>query len=53
LPRPIHRHHTIRERFNTYRFADHKEKVIDLLRRATRVSVETMTIIAAMKAEKR
>ena len=24
---------TIRERFNTYRFADHKERVIDLLRR--------------------
>ena len=24
---------TIRERFNTYRFADHKEKVIDLLQR--------------------
>ncbi len=22
---------TIRERFNTYRFADHKEKVIDIL----------------------
>jgi hypothetical protein len=44
---------TIRERFNTYRFADHKEKVIDLLRRVTRVSVETMTIVEAMKAEKR
>ena len=36
---------TIRERFNTYRFADHKEKVIDLLRRVTRVSVETMAIV--------
>ena len=33
---------TIREKFNTYRFADHKEKVIDLLKRVTRVSVETM-----------
>jgi predicted helicase len=44
---------TIRERFNTYRFADHKEKVIDLLKRVTRVSVETMTIVEAMKAEKR
>lgn len=44
---------TIREKFNTYRFADHKEKVIDLLRRVTRVSVETMKIIEAMKAEKR
>jgi predicted helicase len=44
---------TIRERFNTYRFADHKEKVIDLLRRVTRVSVETMKIVEAMKLEKR
>jgi predicted helicase len=44
---------TIREKFNTYRFADHKEKVIDLLKRVTRVSVETMKIVAAMKAEKR
>ena len=30
---------TIRERFNTYRFADHKERVIDLLRRVCTVSV--------------
>lgn len=44
---------TIRERFNTYRFADHKEKVIDLLTRVTRVSVETMEIVEAMKAAKR
>jgi predicted helicase len=44
---------TIREKFNTYRFADHKEKVIDLLRRVTRVSVETMKIVEAMKLEKR
>lgn len=42
---------TIREKFNTYRFADHKEKVIDLLKRVTRVSVETMKIIEAMRAE--
>ena len=40
---------TIRERFNTYRFADHKERVIDLLTRVTRVSVETMEIVTAMK----
>ena len=39
---------TIREKFNTYRFADHKETVIDLLMRVCRVSVETMQIIAAM-----
>jgi predicted helicase len=44
---------TIREKFNTYHFADHKEKVIDLLKRVTRVSVETMKIVEAMKAEKR
>ncbi len=42
---------TIRERFNTYRFADHKERVVELLKRVTRVSVETMEIVAAMKAE--
>ena len=44
---------TIREKFNTYRFADHKEKVIDLLKRVTRVSVETMKIVVAMREEKR
>ena len=44
---------TIRDKFNTYRFADHKEKVIDLLMRVTRVSVETMEIVEAMKKEKR
>jgi predicted helicase len=41
---------TIREKFDTYRFADHKEKVIDLLARVTTVSVETVRIVAAMKA---
>ena len=44
---------TIREKFNTYRFADYKEKVIDLLARVARVSVETMEIISAMKAAER
>lgn len=44
---------TIREKFNTYRFADHKEKVADLLARVTRVSVETMEIVEAMKAARR
>ena len=39
---------TIRERFNTYRFADHKEKVIDLLRRVCAVSVATMDIVDDM-----
>ena len=36
---------TIRERFNTYRFADHKEHVIDLLKRVCTVSVETVRIV--------
>lgn len=40
---------TIRERFDTYRFADHKEKVVDLLKRVTTVSVETVKITEAMK----
>jgi predicted helicase len=44
---------TIREKFNTYRFADYKEKVIDLLRRVTRVSVETMKIIETMRTARR
>ena len=44
---------TIRERFNTYRFADHKEKVVDLLARVTTVSVETVKITEAMKGAAR
>ena len=40
---------TIRERFNTYRFADHKEKVIDLLQRVCTVSVRTMEIVEKME----
>jgi predicted helicase len=44
---------TIREKFDTYRFADHKEKVIDLLMRVTTVSVETVRITAAMKGADR
>lgn len=39
---------TIRAKFNTYRFADYKDKVIDLIARVTRVSVETMRIVGAM-----
>jgi len=39
---------TIRERFNTYRFADYKEHVIDLLRRVCTVSVHTVAIIRQM-----
>jgi predicted helicase len=33
---------TLAEKFNDYQFSDYKEKVIDLLRRVCRVSVETM-----------
>lgn len=44
---------TIREKFNTYRFADYKEHVIDLLLCVTRVSVETQEITEAMRAAKR
>ena len=44
---------TIREKFDTYRFADYKEKVIDLLARVTTVSVETQRIVEAMKKASR
>ena len=44
---------TIREKFNTYRFADYKEKVIDLIARVTRVSVETVAIVEAMRTVER
>ena len=44
LPRDL----TIRERFNSYRFADHKERVIDLLMRVTTVSALTVQITEAM-----
>lgn len=41
---------TIREKFNTYRFADYKESMITLLAKVVRVSVETNVITNAMKA---
>jgi predicted helicase len=41
---------TIRAKFNTYRFADHKESMIDLLARVVTVSVETVAITEAMKS---
>ena len=40
---------TIREKFDTYRFADYKEKVIDLLMRVTTVSVETAKIVSELR----
>ena len=39
---------TIREKFNNYRFSDHKEQVIDLLRRVCTVSAATMEIVDSM-----
>lgn len=40
---------TIRAKFDSYRFADYKDTVIDLLARVTRVSVETQRIVDAMR----
>jgi predicted helicase len=40
---------TIAELFNTYRFADYKEQVIDLLMRVCTVSVMTINIVKTMK----
>ena len=39
---------TIAARFNTYKFSDHKAKVIDLLQRVCTVSVNTMEIVDSM-----
>ena len=44
---------TVRDRFATCRFADHKERLVDLLGRVARVSVETVRITAAMRALER
>jgi predicted helicase len=41
----------IREKFNTYRFAEYKEKVIDLLTRVTTVRVRTVAVIESMKRD--
>jgi len=39
---------TIAEKFNTYRFTEYKESVIELLGRVCAVSVETMKIVKEM-----
>lgn len=39
---------TIREKLNTYRFAEHKEKVIDVLKRLCTVSVRTAEVIRGL-----
>ena len=43
---------TIAARFNTYRFAHHKERVIDLLQRVCAVSVRTAEIVEGMASAK-
>jgi hypothetical protein len=40
---------TIRAEFNAYRFADHKDEIIVLLKRVVTVSVKTLQIIEAMR----
>lgn len=40
---------TIREKFNTYRFANYKESMIALLAKVVRVSLETVAITEAMR----
>jgi len=42
---------TIKEKFNTYKFADYKDHVIDLLKRVVTVSVKTMEIVKQMETE--
>jgi very-short-patch-repair endonuclease len=42
---------TIAKLFNTYKFADYKEQVIDLLQRVCTVSVRTMAIVQQMSTE--
>ena len=41
---------TIREKFDTYRFADHKERVITLLGSVASVSVATVAIVSLLKS---
>ncbi len=43
---------TIAEKFNTYRFADYKEAVIELLQRVCTVSVRTVEIIKQMDSDR-
>lgn len=43
---------TIREKFNTYKFANHKQQVITLLQRVCSVSIKTIEIINEMRNTK-
>jgi predicted helicase len=40
---------TIAEKFNTYKFADYKKEVIELLKKVCTVSVETMKTVRQME----
>ena len=44
---------TIRTKFDTYQFADHKERVIDLLARVVTVSLATLNVVAEIRDLKR
>ena len=41
---------TVREKFNSYRFADYKESIIELLARVITVSLETVKVTEEMRA---
>jgi predicted helicase len=43
---------TIAEKFNTYKFADYKKEVIELLKKGCTVSVATMKIVREMEKKK-
>lgn len=40
---------TVRAKFNTYKFTDYKEEVIELLKKVCKVSVETVKIVKEME----
>ncbi|MDP2362234.1 MAG: type ISP restriction/modification enzyme, partial [Ignavibacteria bacterium] len=41
---------TIAEKFNTYKFADYKDHVIELIKKVTTVSVETMRVLREIES---
>ncbi len=43
---------TLHDNFNTYKFADYKDQVLDLIKRLTTVSVKTVQITNAMKTQR-
>lgn len=47
-PQRERRDPTIAAKFNTYRFTDYKERMITLMAKVVRVSVETVAITTAM-----